>query len=36
MSHRREARMPRPRYQITEEDVPVVRRWVQAKRRDTV
>jgi hypothetical protein len=28
--------MPRPRYQITEEDVPVVHRWVQAKCRDTV
>jgi len=25
--------MPRPRYQITEEDVPVVRRWVRAKCR---
>jgi len=27
--------MPRPRYQIAEEDVPVVRRWVHAKLRDT-
>jgi len=28
--------MPRPRYQIAEEDVLVVHRWVQAKCRDTV
>ena len=27
--------MPRPRYQIAEEDVPVVYRWVHAKLRDT-
>ncbi len=27
--------MARPRYQIAEEDVPVVHRWVQAKCRDT-
>jgi macrodomain Ter protein organizer (MatP/YcbG family) len=27
--------MPRPRYQLTEADVPVVHRWVQAKVRDT-
>ena len=27
--------MPRPRYQLAEEDVPVVHRWVQAKGRDT-
>jgi len=27
--------MPRPRYQIAEEDVPVVHRWVHAKLRDT-
>jgi hypothetical protein len=27
--------MPRPRYQVTEADVPVVHRWVQAKVRDT-
>jgi macrodomain Ter protein organizer (MatP/YcbG family) len=26
--------MPRPRYQLTEADVPVVHRWVQAKLRD--
>lgn len=26
--------MPRSRYQFTEEDVPVVHRWVQAKLRD--
>ena len=26
--------MPRPRYQIAEEDVPVVHRWVHAKLRD--
>jgi macrodomain Ter protein organizer (MatP/YcbG family) len=26
--------MPRPRYQLTEADVPVVHRWVQAKRHD--
>src|SRR5262245_35506491 len=31
----REASMPRPRYQLTEADVPVVHRWVQAKVRDT-
>jgi hypothetical protein len=28
--------MPRPRYQIAEEDIPVVHRWIQAKFRDTV
>jgi hypothetical protein len=28
--------MPRPRYQIADEDVPVVYRWVHAKCRDTV
>jgi hypothetical protein len=27
--------MPRPRYQLAEEDVPVVHRWVQARVRDT-
>ncbi len=27
--------MARPRYQIAEEDVPVVHRWVHAKCRDT-
>ena len=27
--------MPRPRYQIAEQDVPVVHRWVQGKLRDT-
>ena len=26
--------MPRSRYQFTEEDVPVVHRWVHAKLRD--
>jgi hypothetical protein len=26
--------MPRPRYQFTEDDVPVVHRWVHAKLRD--
>ena len=26
--------MPRPRYQIAEQDVPVVHRWVQGKARD--
>lgn len=28
--------MPRPRYQLTEADVPVVHRWVQAKLRDPI
>jgi hypothetical protein len=28
--------MPRPRYHLTKEDVPVVLRWVQAKFRDTI
>jgi hypothetical protein len=26
--------MPRPRYQIADEDVPVVHRWVYTKFRD--
>src|SRR6266571_2438257 len=29
-----ESRMPRPRYQITDADVAVVRRWVRAKFRE--
>jgi hypothetical protein len=32
---RREECMARPRYQIAEEDVPAVHRWVHAKCRDT-
>jgi hypothetical protein len=28
--------MPRPRYQIAAEDIPVVHRWIHAKFRDTV
>jgi hypothetical protein len=28
--------MPRPRYQLAEDDMPVVHRWVQAKFRDPV
>ena len=27
--------MPRPRYQISDEDAPVVHRWVRAKFRET-